>query len=581
MRRLLLPLAIALLAHASAFANATIVIVNNDTAGVGFNDPTPAAPVGGNPGVTLGQQRLNVFRRAAEIWGAALDSPIEISVLSNFVPLPCTAASGTLGSAGPRFIFFFTQSGGVGLFPGPLLLNTWHPSALASKRVGTNLLVDIPPPPPGNPPNTDIRARFNSDLGKPGCLTGFAWYLGLDNHAPVNAINLLTVVLHEFSHGLGFLSLANPATGQEVANMGDVFGAFAFDSTVALDWNHMTDAQRAASALNARHLVWEGATVRSDAPGVLAFGRPLMRVNTPPAIAGVYDVGAAAFGPPLNPIGVSGSVVLALDPADAAGPSTTDACSPLTNAAAVAGKIALVDRGTCTFVVKVKNAQNAGAIGVLVADNVADMPPPAMAGVDPTITIPSVRIAQAAGTAIKAQLGAGVSVTLAVDTTVLSGADPQGRVFLNATNPVVPGSTVSHWDPVANPNLLMEPIINPDLTLSVKPPQDLTLSLMRDIGWFPDADNDGLADDLDACAMSNRSPTVMAGGVDTGVSNVLFASGCTMNDYIASAAANAGNHGDYVSDVTHLVNDWRDAGLIDNADRKAIHDAAVHSSTGK
>ena len=35
------------------------------------------------------------------------------------------------------------------------------------------------------------------------------------------------------------------------------------------------------------------------------------------------------------------------------------------------GKIALVDRGTCPFVVKVKNAQNAGAIGVVVADNVA------------------------------------------------------------------------------------------------------------------------------------------------------------------------------------------------------------------
>jgi hypothetical protein len=93
--------------------------------------------------------------------------------------------------------------------------------------------------------------------------------------------------------------------------------------------------------------------------------------------------------------------------------------------------------------------------------------------------------------------------------TVLSGADTAGRVLLNATNPVVPGETVSHWDPVAAPNLLMEPVFNDDLTLSLKPPQDLTLSLMRDIGWFLDADNDGLADDQDACPKSNLSPTVV------------------------------------------------------------------------
>ena len=71
-------------------------------------------------------------------------------------------------------------------------------------------------------------------------------------------------------------------------------------------------------------------------------------------------------------------------------------------------------------------------------------------------------------------------------------------------NPTVAGSSISHWDTIAFPNLLMEPAINPDLTLSVKPPQDLTLSLMRDIGWYPDADNDGLADDQDQCDASDQ-----------------------------------------------------------------------------
>lgn len=47
---------------------ATFTIVNNDGAGEGFNDPTVAVPVGGNPGVTVGQQRLNAFQFAADLW---------------------------------------------------------------------------------------------------------------------------------------------------------------------------------------------------------------------------------------------------------------------------------------------------------------------------------------------------------------------------------------------------------------------------------------------------------------------------------------------------------------------------------
>ena len=62
---------------------------------------------------------------------------------------------------------------------------------------------------------------------------------------------------------------------------------------------------------------------------------------------------------------------------------------PLTNGAAISGNIALVDRGTCAFTVKVKNAQNAGAIGVIVANNVMLEPVAGMGGVDATIVIPS------------------------------------------------------------------------------------------------------------------------------------------------------------------------------------------------
>jgi hypothetical protein len=63
-----------------AAPTANITIVSRDAAGVGFNDPTPVAPVGGNPGTTLGEQRMNVYRYVADIWQQNLASPIEIKV---------------------------------------------------------------------------------------------------------------------------------------------------------------------------------------------------------------------------------------------------------------------------------------------------------------------------------------------------------------------------------------------------------------------------------------------------------------------------------------------------------------------
>src|SRR5262249_9936703 len=89
--RLAAALALSCGMSASALAAATITIVNANAAGVGFNDPTPVVPVGGNPGTTLGQQRLNAFQYVASLWGARLDSSVEIKILSTFEPLTCTA----------------------------------------------------------------------------------------------------------------------------------------------------------------------------------------------------------------------------------------------------------------------------------------------------------------------------------------------------------------------------------------------------------------------------------------------------------------------------------------------------------
>jgi hypothetical protein len=161
----------------------------------------------------------------------------------------------------------------------------------------------------------------------------------------------------------------------------------------------------------------------------------------------------------------------------------TNGCEPFINALDVSGNIAFVDRGGCPFVVKVKNAQNAGALAVVVADSVPGCPALGMSGVDPTITIPSVRITNDDGATIKSHLLLGVNATLQVDPALRAGADAAGRVLVYTPIPFATGSSVSHWDTSPTPNLLMEPAINPDLSSNV----DLALHHFIDIGWVVNA----------------------------------------------------------------------------------------------
>jgi len=136
----------------------------------------------------------------------------------------------------------------------------------------------------------------------------------------------------------------------------------------------------------------------------------LAKVSAPAPVAGVKNSNTAEFGP--QAFDLAGAVVAAEDAANPDGPTTTDGCTPFTNAAAVAGKIALVDRGVCTFVVKAKNAQDAGAAAVLVVNNVTPGAP-GMAGSDASIVIPVLSVSLADGDAIKAALAQGVAMRLA------------------------------------------------------------------------------------------------------------------------------------------------------------------------
>ena len=79
-----------------------------------------------------------------------------------------------------------------------------------------------------------------------------------------------------------------------------------------------------------------------------------------------------------------------------------------------------------------------------------------------------------------------VAASLGVDPDFLAGADPLGRLRLFAPDPVDPGSSISHWDAVASPDLLMEPAIGGNVEIG---DLDLTLDQLRDIGWSPGSSN--------------------------------------------------------------------------------------------
>jgi hypothetical protein len=320
----------------------------------------------------------------------------------------------------------------------------------------------------------DINATFNSNLnGNVSCLNGRMWYYGFDGNEGAN-IELLPVVLHEMGHGLGFSTLVGSG-GAESGGLQDLYETFIRDNTLGQTWDNMSQAQRAASAINTGNVVWNGLFTTAHAPLQLG-GVPTMFVNSGGGLPATILVGTAGFGPALTESGITGNIVLVNDVLA----PVTDGCEAFTNGGAISGNIALIDRGLCAFTIKALAAQNAGATAVIIANNVAGATPPGLGGADPSITIPVVSVTQNDGNAIKAALGGGVNVTIGLDPNQLAGTDTSNRVKLYAPNPYENGSSISHFDVSALPNLLMEPAINNDLSNDV----DLTLALFTDLGWL-------------------------------------------------------------------------------------------------
>ena len=224
---------------------ADLKVINRDGRREGFRDrraPDVDSAIGGNPGTTLGQQRLIAFRAAAAIWAERIQSPVRIRIDARFDPLPCDASR---RSWGPR------------VRPPCTATSAGH----ASGRPGT--FRPWPTPWPRRDLSawqSDIDAVFNSTVGTT-CAFPDVWYYGLDGLPPGTKIDFVTVVLHEIGHGLGFLSLVDLKTGEKFMGLNDIYMRRLKNTRTGRRYPQMTDRERVRASRSGRALRWTGRRV--------------------------------------------------------------------------------------------------------------------------------------------------------------------------------------------------------------------------------------------------------------------------------------------------------------------------------
>jgi uncharacterized repeat protein (TIGR01451 family) len=302
---------------------------------------------------------------------------------------------------------------------------------------------------PGVAPNAQIYALRVFGCTGSTTLTNAAIEWALDPNGDNDMSDHLDVINMSLGSNFGSLASTSAIAADNAARMGMI--------VVASAGNAGDTYTISGAPGSGQRVIATAATGDNGLPGAS------LTINAPASIAGSYAASAApAALTTVAPNGQMGDVVLVNDgsvalpgpPPATTGGTVNDGCqTPYANAAAVAGKIALVDRGGCGFADKIANAQANGAIGVIIANNVAGNTPPGLGGSLATpATIPTVSVTQTTGASIKARLAASdtvnvtfVAANLADTLASFSSRGPRGDGGLTGVKPdlAAPGLAIT------------------------------------------------------------------------------------------------------------------------------------------
>ncbi len=149
-----------------------------------------------------------------------------------------------------------------------------------------------------------------------------------------------------------------------------------------------------------------------------------LAVSYPTSVKGIFYGPQSVAGPRLTTEGLKGTIVLLRD----SNATTNNGCGLIANLNEFAGRIVLIDRGgTCgtsstASKTKIKAAQAAGAIAVIIAHNTNGFTPTAISGADAAITIPSIMVGFGTGVMLKSALASDSVVATLFDSSAFNTA---------------------------------------------------------------------------------------------------------------------------------------------------------------
>lgn len=266
-----------------------------DASTAAWFDSTPAAPVGGNPGTTVGEQRRNAFNRALQLIAGQLDGTGPVRILACWADLGGDANRATLASAGPTRLVLNDAALTSASWSMPPLPKTytWYSSAGAAQLAGAEYCRYN-----GGPCGTaDVFIQFNTAIDGAVVLGERRFHYGYDT-PPIggNGIDFIDTAMHEITHGLGFLGLIN-LDGEGGEPVGSKFVGYddAYSDEVASvqgaqvrPLNRLDLAERAAALTSGQGLRWTGAEAAASTLNPLRqqpFPENLPRLYAPAPIS--------------------------------------------------------------------------------------------------------------------------------------------------------------------------------------------------------------------------------------------------------------------------------------------------------